>query len=157
MKIPAFVIIGLFASVTAASADPIPLTVTQMYQISVGIDQLNKGAPKIIKDGAKETQVTEQFAFSSGVRIALAIDAARITDALAAPQKEIKEATQAAMKDGKVAPEDQKALDAALEKITNRKVDIDLIHITEQDLALDKNTGISLVTIQLLLPIFFGK
>jgi hypothetical protein len=152
-----YIAIGLFAFVTAASADPIPLTVTQIYQISVGISQLNAGAARVIKDGANEKQVTEPFVFSSSVRVALAIDASRVTDALAAPQKEIREATQAAMKDGKVPPEDQKSLDAAVEKITNRKVDIDLIHITEQDLALDKNTGISLATIQLLLPIFFGK
>jgi len=56
MKIVAYALVTLFALAGAAFAEPVKLTVNQAFSVSIGIEQLNKGATQIIKDGAKETQ-----------------------------------------------------------------------------------------------------
>ena len=61
----AYIVATLLALVLAfagaALAEPMKLTVNQAFSVSIGIDQLNKGATQIIKDGAKETQAQTPF------------------------------------------------------------------------------------------------
>lgn len=155
MKLVAYSIAALFALKGAALAEPIKLTVNQAFSVSVGIDQLNKGATQIIKDGVKETQAQTPFAFGPGFRVALAVDASRISDAIGPAQRAIKAAREK-LGAGELDAEARKALAAEGEKIGNEILEIDLTPIAESDLALDKNPGISAATIQALLPIFTG-
>ena len=55
---PAAALALLYGLIVANSAlaEPMKLTVNQAFSVSIGIEQLNKGATQIIKDGAKETQ-----------------------------------------------------------------------------------------------------
>ena len=145
--------VTLFALVAPALAEPIKLTVNQAFSVSVGIDQLNKGATQIIKDGVKETQAQTPFAFGPGFRVALAVNASHISDAIGPAQRAIKAAREK-LGAGQLDAEARKALDAEAEKIGAQILEIDLTPITEEQLALDKNPGISAATIQALLPIF---
>ena len=154
LKLAAYIIAALFALAGAALAEPMKLTVNQAFSVSVGIDQLNRGATQIIKDGAKETQAQIPFAFGPGFRVALAVDASRISDAIGPAQRALKVARERlAPAGGEPDVEARKALDAESEKIGAQIVEIDLTPITEDQLALDKNPGISAATIQALLPI----
>ena len=153
MKLAAYIIAALLAFAGAALAEPIKLTVNQAFSVSVGIDQLNKGATQIIKDGVKETQAQTPFAFSPGFRVALAVNASHISDAIGPAQRAIKAAREK-LGAGELDAEARKALDAEGEKIGAQILEIDLTPIAESDLALDKNPGISAATIQALLPIF---
>jgi hypothetical protein len=149
-----FVILSLFLA-TPVLAEPIKLTVNQAFSVSVGIDQLNKGATQIIKDGAKETQAQTPFALSPAFRVALAVDASHISDAIGPAQRALKAARERlAPGGGELDAEARKAIDAEAEKIGAEILEIDLAPITEDQLALDKNPGISAATIQALLPIF---
>jgi hypothetical protein len=155
MKIVAYALVTLFALAGAALAEPVKLTVNQAFSVSVGIDQLNKGATQIIRDGAKETQAQTPFAFGPGFRVALAVDASHISDAIGPAQRALKAARERlAPAGGELDAEARKALDAEAEKIGAQILEIDLAPITEDQLALDKNPGISAATIQALLPIF---
>ncbi len=85
----------------------------------------------------------------------MAVDASHISDALAPAQKALKAAREKVSPDGgKLDAETRKAFDAEVEKIGAAIVEIDLTPLSESDLALDKNTGITSATIQALLPIF---
>jgi hypothetical protein len=149
-----FVILSLFLA-TPVLAEPMKLTVNQAFSVSVGIDQLNKGATQIIKDGAKETQAQTPFALSPGFRVALAVDASHISDAIGPAQRALKAARERlAPGGGELDAEARKAIDAEAEKIGAEILEIDLAPIAEDQLALDKNPGISAATIQALLPIF---
>ena len=142
---------GCFAT---ALAEPIKLTVNQAYSVSVGIELLNKGATQIIKDGAKETQVQVPFSFNPGFRVALAVDAAHIADAIGPAQRALKAARERlASAGGELDAEQRKAIDAEAERTGAQIVEIELTPITEDQLALDKNPGITAATIQALLPI----
>lgn len=139
----------------SALAEPMKLTVNQAFSVSIGIDQLNKGATQIIKDGAKETQAQTPFAFGPGFRVALAVDASHISDAIGPAQRALKAAREKLSGGGgELDAEARKAIDAEAEKIGAQILEIDLAPITEDQLALDKNPGISAATIQALLPIF---
>ena len=139
----------------SALAEPMTLTVNQAFSVSIGIDQLNKGATQIIKDGAKETQAQTPFAFGPGFRVALAVDASHISDAIGPAQRALKAAREKlASAGGELDAEARKAIDAEADKIGAQILEIDLAPITEDQLALDKNPGISAATIQALLPIF---
>ena len=94
MKLVAYSIAALFALKGAALAEPIKLTVNQAFSVSVGIDQLNKGATQIIKDGVKETQAQTPFAFGPGFRVALAVNASHISDAIGPAQRALKTARE---------------------------------------------------------------
>ena len=153
MKIVAYALVTLFALAGAAFAEPVKLTVNQAFSVSIGIEQLNKGATQIIKDGAKETQAQVPFAFGPGFRVALAVDASHISDAIG-PAQRARKAARERLGAGELDAEQRKALEAQAEKIDAQIVEIDLTPITEDQLALDKNPGISAATIQALLPIF---
>jgi hypothetical protein len=155
LKIAVCAGVALYALAGSALADPIKLTVNQAFSVSVGIDQLNKGATQIIKDGAKETEARVPFAFSAAFRVALAVDASHISDAIGPAQRALKAARERlAPGGGELDAEARKAIDAEAEKIGAEILEIDLAPITEDQLALDKNPGISAATIQALLPIF---
>ena len=131
------------------------LTVNQAFSVSIGIDQLNKGATQIIKDGAKETQAQTPFAFGPGFRVALAVDASHISDAIGPAQRALKAAREKLSGGGgELDAGARREIDAEAEKIGAQILEIDLAPITEDQLALDKNPGISAATIQALLPIF---
>jgi len=154
---PAAALALLYGVVVANSAlaEPMKLTVNQAFSVSIGIEQLNKGATQIIKDGAKETQAQTPFAFGPGFRVALAVDASHISDAIGPAQRALKAARdKLASGGGELDAEARKAIDAEAEKIGAQILEIDLTPITEDQLALDKNPGISAATIQALLPIF---
>ena len=154
---PAAALALLYGLIVANSAlaEPMKLTVNQAFSVSVGIDQLNKGATQIIKDGAKETQAQLPFAFGPGFRVALAVNASHISDAIGPAQRALKAAREKlATAGGELDAEARKAIDAEAEKIGAQILEIDLTPITEEQLALDKNPGISAATIQALLPIF---
>jgi len=154
---PAAALALLYGVVVANSAlaEPMKLTVNQAFSVSIGIEQLNKGATQIIKDGAKETQAQTPFAFGPGFRVALAVDASHISDAIGPAQRALKAARdKLASGGGELDAEARKAIDAEAEKIGAQILEIDLAPITEDQLALDKNPGISAATIQALLPIF---
>ncbi|HEY8138060.1 MAG TPA: hypothetical protein VIF61_09475 [Methylocystis sp.] len=153
MKLVAYALAALFALAGAALAEPMKLTVNQAFSVSVGIEQLNKGATQIIKDGAKETQAQTSFAFGPGFRVALAVDASHISDAIGPAQRALKAARER-LGAGEFDAEQRKALEAEAEKIGAQIVEIDLTPTTEDQLALDKNPGISAATIQALMPIF---
>ena len=153
MNFVAYTLVILYALTGAALAEPMKLTVNQAFSVSVGIEQLNKGAAQIIKDGAKETQAQLPFAFGPGFRVALAVDASHISDAIGPAQRALKTAREK-LGAGELDAEARKALDAEAEKIGAQILEIDLTPITEDQLALDKNPGISAATIQALLPIF---
>ncbi len=85
--------------------------------------------------------------------VALAVNASHISDAIGPAQRAIKAAREK-LGAGELDAEARKALDAEAEKIGAQVVEIDLTPITEDQLALDKNPGISAATIQALLPIF---
>ena len=149
--------LALYGLIVASSAlaEPVKLTVNQAFSVSVGIEQLNKGATQIIKDGAKETQAQTPFAFGPGFRVALAVDASHISDAIGPAQRALKAARdKLASGGGELDAEARKAIDAEAEKIGAQILEIELAPITEDQLALDKNPGISAATIQALLPIF---
>jgi hypothetical protein len=149
----AYLILGV-ALASPALAEPMKLTVNQAFSVSVGIEQLNKGATQIIKDGAKETQAQIPFALSPGVRVALAVDASHISDAIGPAQRALKAARdRLASGGGELDAEARKAIDVEAEKVGAQIVEIDLTPVTEDQLALDKNPGISPATIQALLPI----
>lgn len=155
MKIALITAAALLAFAGAAFAEPMKLTVNQAFSVSIGIEQLNKGATQIIKDGAKETQAQVPFALGPGFRVALAVDASHISDAIGPAQRALKAAREKlASAGGELDAEARKALDAEAEKIGAQILEIDLAPITEDQLALDKNPGISAATIQALLPIF---
>ena len=155
MKLLACTLATLFALAGAALAEPMKLTVNQAFSVSIGIEQLNKGATQIIKDGAKETQAQTPFAFGPGFRVALAVDASHISDAIGPAQRALKAAREKlSSAGGELDAEARKAIDAEAEKIGAQIVEIELAPITEEQLALDKNPGISAATIQALLPIF---
>ncbi len=155
MKTLFFFFAAFYALVGAALAEPMKLTVNQAFSVSVGIEQLNKGATQIIKDGVKETQAQIPFAFSPGLRVALAVDASHISDAIGPAQRALKAARERlASAGGELDAEARKAIDAEAEKIGAQILEIDLTPITEDQLALDKNPGVSAATIQALLPIF---
>ena len=138
---PAAAIALLYGPIVANSAlaEPMKLTVNQAFSVSVGIDQLNKGATQIIKDGAKETQAQTPFAFGPGFRVALAVDASHISDAIGPAQRALKAAREKlASAGGELDAEARKAIDAEAEK-SARNLEIDLAPITEDQLALDKN------------------
>lgn len=138
-----------------ALAEPMKLTVNQAFSVSVGIDQLNRGETRIVKDGAKETQAQIPFAFGPGFRVALAVDASHISDAIGPAQRALKAARERlASSGGELDAEARKAVEAEAERIGAQILEIDLAPITEDQLALDKNPGISAATIQALLPIF---
>ena len=102
----------------SALAEPMKLTVNQAFSVSVGIDQLNKGATQIIKDGAKETQAQAPFAFGPGFRVALAVDASHISDAIGPAQRALKAAREKLSGGGgELDAEARKAIDAEAEKI----------------------------------------
>ena len=101
----------------------------------------------------KETQAQTPFAFGPGFRVALAVNASHISDAIGPAQRAIKAAREK-LGAGQLDAEARKALDAEAEKIGAQILEIDLTPITESDLALDKNPGITAATIQALLPIF---
>jgi hypothetical protein len=143
------------AAANSALAEPMKLTVNQAFSVSIGIEQLNKGATQIIKDGAKETQVQAPFVFGPGFRVALAVDASHISDAIGLAQRALKAARERlASAGGELDLEARKAIDAEAEKVGAQILEIDLTPISESDLALDKNPGVSAATIQALLPIF---
>ena len=151
MKLLACTLATLFALAGAALAEPMKLTVNQAFSVSIGIEQLNKGATQIIKDGAKETQAQTPFAFGPGFRVALAVDASHISDAIGPAQRALKAAREKlASAGGELDAEARKAIDAEAEKIGAQIVEIELAPITEEQLALDKNPGISAATIQAL-------
>ena len=152
LKLAAYTIATLFALAGAALAEPMKLTINQAFSVSIGIDQLNKGATQIIKDGARETQAQTPFAFGPGFRVALAVDASHISDAIGPAQRALKTAREKIGAEPDA--EARKALDAEAEKIGAQILEIDLAPISEDQLALDKNPGISAATIQALLPIF---
>jgi hypothetical protein len=157
MNFIAYIAIGLFAFVAAASAEPMKLTVNQLYSASVGIGQINAGYDEPATKDGKPTVLHRSFVFAPAVRIAMAVTSAKITDAIAPALKATKAASEAAnatAKDGKIDPEAQKALAAENEKIGAETIEIDLTPISEADLALDRNTEITAATIQALLPIF---
>ncbi len=136
-------------------AEPMKLTVNQAFSVSVGIDQLDKGFEEPTKNDGKDVVLHRAFVFNPAVRIALAVDASHISDALAPAQKALKAAREKVSPDGgKLDAETRKAFDAEVEKIGAAIVEIDLTPLSESDLALDKNTGITSATIQALLPIF---
>jgi hypothetical protein len=154
---PAAALALLYGLIVANSAlaEPMKLTVNQAFSVSVGIEQLNKGATQIIKDGAKETQAQLPFAFGPGFRVTLAVDASHISDAIGPAQRALKAAREKlASAGGELDAEARKAIDAEADKIGAQILEIDLAPITEDQLALDKNPGISAATIQALLPIF---
>ena len=153
MNFVAYTLVIVYALTGAALAEPMKLTVNQAFSVSVGIEQLNKGATQIIKDGVKETQAQTPFAFGPGFRVALAVDASHISDAIGPAQRALKAAREK-LGAGELDAEARKALDAEAEKIGAQILEIDLTPITEDQLALDKNPGISAATIQALLPIF---
>jgi hypothetical protein len=155
VKIIAHALVMLLTFVGVALAEPMKLTVNQAFSVSVGIDQLNKGATQIIKDGAKETQAQVPFVLGPSFRVTLAIDASHISDAIGPAQRALKAAREKlASAGGELDAEARKALDAEAEKIGAQILEIDLAPINEDQLALDKNLGISAATIQALLPIF---
>jgi hypothetical protein len=155
LKLTVYTVATLASLAGAALAEPMKLTVNQAFSVSVGIDQLNKGATQIIKDGAKETQAQTPFAFGPGFRVALAVNASHISDAIGPAQRALKAARdKLASGGGELDAEARKAIDAEAEKIGAQILEIDLAPITEDQLALDKNPGISAATIQALLPIF---
>ena len=94
LKLAIYALATLFALAGAALAEPIKLTVNQAFSVSVGIDQLNKGATQIIKDGVKETEAQPPFAFGPGFRVALAVDASHISDAIGPAQRALKTARE---------------------------------------------------------------
>ena len=144
--------LAMFAA--PALAEPMKLTVNQAFSVSIGIEHLNRGATQIIKDGAKETSVQVPFAFGPGLRVALAVDASHISDAIGPAQRALKSARERlASAGGELDAEARKAIDAEAEKIGAQILEIDLTPITEDQLALDKNPGVSAATIQALLPI----
>jgi hypothetical protein len=156
MKIIIYAAVALFALAAANSAlaEPMKLTVNQAYSVSVGIDQLNKGATQIIKDGAKETQVQTPFVFGTGFRVALAVNASHISDAIGPAQRALKAARERlAPNAAELDAEQRKEIDAEVEKTGAQILEIELTPITEDQLALDKNSGLTAATIQALLPI----
>jgi hypothetical protein len=155
LKLAVYIFAAMFALAGSALAEPVKLTVNQAFSVAVGIDQLNKGATQIVKDGAKETQAQVPFAFAPAVRVALAVDASHIADAIGPAQRALKSAREKlATAGGELDDASRKALEAEAEKIGAQIVEIELTPISESDLALDKNPGISAATIQALLPIF---
>jgi hypothetical protein len=155
MKSAFYILIGLFAVVGAASAEPMKLTVNRAFSVSIGIDQLDKGFEEPAKNEGKDVILHRAFVFSPAVRIALAVDASHISDALAPAQKSLKAAREKVAPNGaQLDAETRKAFDAEVERIGAAIVEVDLTPISQDDLALDKNTGITAATIQALLPIF---
>jgi len=154
LKIIVYIIATLFALAGSAMANPIKLTTMQAYSVLSGINQINGGYDESVTKDGKEVALHRSFVFAPNVRIALAVNASKLTDAIAPAQKAVKAANQiVAAKDGKIDPEARKALDAEIEKISNEIIEVDLTPISESDLALDKNMQINAATIQLLLPI----
>ncbi|MGA8169568.1 MAG: hypothetical protein WB816_01830 [Methylocystis sp.] len=155
MKHPIIAFVVSLAFVAPARAEPMKLTVNQAYSVAVGIAQLDKGFEEPAKDNGKDVVLHRAFAFGPAVRIALAVDGSRIGDAIASAQKELKAAREnVSPNGGELDAEARKALDAEIEKIGARILEIELTPISESDLALDKNVGISAAAIQALLPIF---
>ena len=153
LKLTVYIIAATFALAGAALAEPMKLTVNQAASVSFGIGLLDKGFDEPAKNDGKDVILHRAFAFSPAARIALAVDASRISDAIGPAQRAIKAAREK-LGAGELDAEARKALDAEAEKIGAQVVEIDLTPITESDLALDKNPGISAATIQALLPIF---
>jgi hypothetical protein len=149
------IVLAGVTTAAAALAEPTKLTVNQAFSVSIGIDQLNKGSTQILRDGVKETQAQIPFAFSPAVRVALAVDASRIADAIGPAQRALKSAREKlGGNGGELEAESRKALEVEAEKIGAAIVEIDLTSISQDDLALDKNPGVTAATIQALLPIF---
>ena len=124
-----------------AVAEPLKLTVNQAFSVSVGIAQLDKGYEEPAKNDGKDVVLHRSFLFSPAVRIALAVNASRISDAIAPAQKALKAARD------KISPNG-----GELDK-ESRKAEFDLTPLSQDDLALDKNTGVTAAVIQALLPI----
>jgi hypothetical protein len=137
-----------------AVAEPLKLTVNQAFSVSVGIAQLDKGYEEPAKNDGKDVVLHRSFLFSPAVRIALAVNASRISDAIAPAQKALKAARdKISPNGGELDKESRKALDVEIEKIGAQPLEIDLTPLSQDDLALDKNTGVTAAVIQALLPI----
>lgn len=156
MKKHALYFAGALALLASPSlAEPMKLTVNQAFSVSVGIAQLDKGFEEPAKNEGKDIILHRAFVFSPAVRIALAVDASRISDAIAPAQRELKAAHEkVAPNGGALDAETRKALDAEADRIGATIVDVELTPISQDDLALDKNANITAAAIQALLPIF---
>ena len=155
MKQLTYIILASCALTSAALAEPMKLTVNQAASVSFGIGLLDKGFDEPAKNDGKDVILHRPFAFSPAVRVALAIDASRISDAIGPAQRALKAAREKlAPTGGELDAEARKALEAEAEKIGAQILEIDLAPISEDQLALDKNPGISAAMIQALLPIF---
>jgi hypothetical protein len=155
LKLAVYIFAAMFALAGAALAEPMKLTVNQAASVSFGIGLLDKGFDEPAKNDGKDVILHRAFAFSPAARIALAVDASRISDAIGPAQRALKAAREKIVPTGgELDAEARKALDAEAEKIGAQILEIDLAPISEDQLALDKNPGISAATIQALLPIF---
>ncbi|MGA8170291.1 MAG: hypothetical protein WB816_05600, partial [Methylocystis sp.] len=115
----------------------------------------DKGFDESAKNDGKDVILHRAFAFSPAARIALAVDASHISDAIGPAQRALKAARdKIAPTGGELDAEARKAFEAEAERIGAQIVEIDLTPITEAELALDKNPGVTAATIQALLPIF---
>jgi hypothetical protein len=154
LKFGVMVAAAQFTLAGAASAEPMKLTVNQAFSVSMGIGQLDKGFDEPAKNDGKDVVLHRSFLFSPAVRIALAVNASHISDAIMPVQKALKAARdKVSPNGGELDKESRKALDAEIEKLGAQPLDIDLTPLSQDDLALDKNTGVTAAMIQALLPI----
>lgn len=143
-----FIILASILFATSAFAESKNYTVNDLFNLSNGLNEINKGYTKIVKDGPKETPVPEQFDFTPSVKISFAKNIVRVSSALEPIQKEIQAIRNSLCgKTNCTKQEDIDNLNKEIMKISQKTVSLDLIELSENDLKLDVNKEISPVTL----------
>ncbi len=155
MRAAVLTLLAALAFAGGARAEPVSLTVDDAYQVQAALKAISQGAVKKIKDGERESGFNEPFKLSDKVRIAVGKDLARIQTALAPFEAEVRQVREAICGAGKCSEEAETKLhvEVAAMAAKAKRLDLDLIPLTEPELQLPDNPGITPQTLQALAPI----
>lgn len=128
------VVFLLFSSIAYAS-DGEKFTVEQINQINAGLSQLNC-ANKIIKDGAKETQVCDNYKWSPGISWLIATNQRKVQEIITQYNKIRNQAIANLPRKPDGTPTDESAAKFAVHdrELLDEKVSIELSHFNKTEL-----------------------
>lgn len=127
--------LAILASSPTLAADPQKFTLEQVMQISVGLSQLNCGN-RIIKDGAKETQVCDNYKWSAGLTWLIATNQRKTQDVVAQYSKVRNQAVANLVRkpDGTVTDEAAAKFAVQEREFLDETVSVELDHFKKSDL-----------------------
>lgn len=125
----------LVLSASSVFAEEQKITVEQVVQINAGLGQLNCGS-KIIKDGAKETQVCDNYKWSPGLNWMIATNQRKAQDIVAQYNKVRNQAINNLARKADGTPTDEAAAKFAVQdrEYLDEKVSVEFERFKKTDL-----------------------